>query len=113
MAEFVYLYRGNRPPASPEDSQQRMQRWMTWLKELTDKGHVKDPGHPLERAGKLVTGKARTVTDAPFAEAKDVIGGYTLVEAADLAQATTLASDCPIFEIADGTVEIRPVMRMG
>jgi hypothetical protein len=113
MAEFVYLYRGNRPPASPEDSQQRMQRWMTWLKELTEQGHVKDPGHPLERSGKLVTGKARTVTDAPFAEAKDVIGGYTLVEAADLAQATTLASGCPIFEIAEGTVEIRPVMRMG
>jgi len=113
MAEFVYLYRGNRPPQSPEDGQQRMQRWMTWLKELTDRGHVKDPGHPLERSGKLVSGKARTVTDAPFAEAKDVIGGYTLVEAADLAQATTLASGCPIFEIAEGTVEIRPVMRMG
>ena len=85
---------------------------MAWLKDLTDRGHIKDPGHPLERAGKLITGKARTVVDGPFAEAKDVIGGYTLVEAADLAQATELAAGCPIFELADGAVEVRPVMRM-
>ena len=86
---------------------------MTWLKDLAEKGHVKDPGHPLERSGKLVTGKSRTVTDGPFAEAKDVVGGYTLVQATDLAQATALAAGCPIFDLADGTVEVRPVMKMG
>jgi hypothetical protein len=114
MAEFVYLYRSStaRQSWSAEQSQQAMQRWMAWLKDLTDRGHIKDPGHPLERAGKLITGKARTVVDGPFAEAKDVIGGYTLVEAADLAQATELAAGCPIFELADGAVEVRPVMRM-
>jgi hypothetical protein len=113
MAEFVYLYRSSdRPSWSPEQNQQAMQRWMAWLKDLTDKGHVKHPGHPLERAGNLVTGKARTITDGPFAEAKDVVGGYTLVEAADLAQATELAKGCPIFELANGTVEVRPVMRV-
>jgi hypothetical protein len=114
MAEFVYLYRSSnaRQSRSPEQSQQAMQRWMAWLKDLTDKGHIKDPGHPLERTGKLVTGKARTVVDGPFAEAKDVIGGYTLVQAADLAEATKLAAGCPIFELADGAVEVRPVMRM-
>ena len=114
MSEFVYLYRsGVRQSRSAEQAQQEMQRWMTWLKDLAEKGHVKDPGHPLERSGKLVTGKSRTVTDGPFAEAKDVVGGYTLVQAADLAQATSLASGCPIFELADGTVEVRPVMKMG
>src|SRR5262249_3367383 len=114
MSEFVYLYRSSaRPARSPEQAQQEMQRWVTWLKDLTGEGHLTDPGHPLERAGKLVTGKARTVTDGPFAEAKDVVGGYTLVQAADLAQATALAEGCPIFEIADGAVEVRPVMRMG
>lgn len=113
MSEFVYLYRsGARPSRSPEQAQQEMQRWMAWLKELTDKGHIKDPGHPLERTGKLVTGKARTVTDGPFAEAKDVVGGYTLVQATDLGEATALAAGCPIFEIADGAVEVRPVMKM-
>lgn len=113
MNQFVFLYRGGaRPTGSPEEMQRLMQRWMAWLKELTDKGHIKDPGHPLERSGKLVTGKQKTVTDGPFAEAKDVVGGYTLVEARDLAHAVELTSGCPIFEI-DGAVEVRPVMQLG
>ena len=68
MNDYVYLYRGGeQPSASPEQMQQQMQRWMTWLKELTDRGHVKDPGHPLEHTGKLVKGRQRTITDGPFA----------------------------------------------
>jgi predicted RNA polymerase sigma factor len=43
MSEFVYLYRGGeRPSGSPEQMQQQMQKWMTWMKELGDKGHIKD-----------------------------------------------------------------------
>jgi hypothetical protein len=90
-----------------------MQKWMVWLKDLTDKGHIKDPGHPLERTGKLVNGRPKNVTDGPFAEAKDIVGGYTLVEARDLAQAVDLTSGCPILESAGGFVEVRPVMKTG
>ncbi len=115
MSEFVYLYRnGERMPgSSPEQTQRQMQKWMEWLKELTDKGHITDPGHPLERTGKLVKGSPKTVTDGPFAEAKDVVGGYTLVRANDLAHAVELTSGCPILEVAGGAVEVRPVMKMG
>jgi hypothetical protein len=113
MSEFVYLYRGGeRPTGSPEQMQQQMQKWMAWMKELGDKGHIKDPGHPLERTGKLVKGKQKTVTDGPFAEAKDVVGGYTLVQATDLSQAVELTSGCPILDTG-GFVEVRPVMKMG
>jgi len=111
MSEFVFLYRGGETGGSPERMQQRMQRWMSWLKDLTEKGHIKDQGQPLERAGKLVKGKRKTVTDGPFAEAKDIVGGYTLIEARDLEQAVELSKGCPIFE-ADGAVEVRPVMKM-
>ena len=111
MSEFVFLYRGGETGGSPERMQQRMQRWMSWLKDLTEKGHIKDRGQPLERAGKLVAGKHKTVTDGPFAEAKDVVGGYTLIEASNLEQAVELSKDCPIFEF-DGAVEVRPVMKM-
>ena len=79
MSEFVYLYRGGEGNRSPEKAQQMMQKWMAWLKQLTEGGHIKDQGQPLERTGKLVKGKQKTVTDGPFAEAKDVVGGYTLV----------------------------------
>lgn len=111
MSEFVYLYRGGERATSPEGMQQTMQKWMIWLKSLGEKGHIKDNGQPLDRGGKLVKGKQKIVTDGPFAEAKDVIGGYTLVLAKDLDQAVELSKDCPIFE-TDGAVEVRPVMKM-
>jgi hypothetical protein len=111
MSEFVYLYRGgNTSGGSPEQMQKQMQRWVTWLKDLADKGHMKDQGHPLEPGGKLVKSKT-SVTDGPFAEAKDLIGGYTLITAKDLAEAAELSKGCPIFE-AGGVVEVRPVMKM-
>ena len=115
MSEFVYLFRStdsaNRAAmGSPEQMQRSMQTWMAWMKQLADKGHIKDAGHPLERTGKLVTGKQRTITDGPYAEAKDIVGGYTLIEAKDLAQAVELALGCPIFE-GGGVVEVRPVLK--
>jgi hypothetical protein len=111
MSEFVYLYRGGERDRSPAEMQQVMQKWASWLKELGDKGYMKDPGQPLERSGKIVQGKQKTVTDGPFAEAKDVVGGYTLIEAKDIGQAVELSKGCPILETG-GLVEVRPVMKM-
>jgi len=111
MSEFLYLYRGGETGRSPERAQQMMQKWMAWLKELAENGHIKDRGQPLERSGKLVKGKRKSVTDGPFAEAKDAVGGYTLIEAHDLDQAVELSKGCPIFEV-DGEVEVRPVMKL-
>ncbi len=111
MSEYVFLYRGGENGKSPERAQQMMQKWMAWLKDLSQKGHIKDQGQPLERGGKLVKGSQKTVTDGPFAEAKDVVGGYTLIQARDLDQAVELSKGCPIFEV-EGAVEVRPVMKM-
>ena len=111
MSEFLYVYRGGRTPnASPEQMQQTMQKWMAWMKELGEKGHMKDPGHPLEPNGKLVSGTRKSVTDGPYAE-KDVVGGYTLIDARDLVQATELSKGCPILDTG-GTVEVRPIMKL-
>jgi hypothetical protein len=110
MSEFVYLYR-NGEKLSPEQMQQQMGRWVAWMKELGEKGALKNPGHPLESSGKLVSGPKKAVTDGLFAEAKDVIGGYTLVEAKDLDHAVELAMGCPIFH-SGGGVEVRPASKM-
>jgi hypothetical protein len=110
MNDFLYLYRGGQSTGTPEQMQNRMQKWMTWMKELGEKGHIKDMGHPLEQSGKVVKAH-KAVTDGPFAEAKDLIGGYTLVQAKDLAQAADLTSGCPIFEMG-GFVEVRPIRAM-
>lgn len=112
MNDFLYLYRGGQwSNRTPEQMQTTMQKWMAWMKELGDKGHIKDMGHPLEQQGKVVKAH-KSVTDGPFAEAKDLIGGYTLVQARDLAHAAELTSGCPIFENG-GFVEVRPIMKTG
>ncbi len=111
MTEFTYLFRGRDTSASPEQMQKTMEKWVAWFKDLGAKGHLKDPGHPLEHTGKVVKGQQKMVTDGPYAEAKDVVGGYTVVEAKDLDQALELSKGCPILEVG-GSVEVRPIQIM-
>jgi hypothetical protein len=111
MSEFVFLYRGegDMRKLSPQEAQQSMQQWMAWFKELEKKGKLKSIGQPLERAGKVVGGKTKPVTDGPYAETKDIIGGYSLIEARNLDEAAELAAGCPGIQ-RGGLVEVRPVM---
>ncbi len=111
MSEYIFLYRNERhlKGMSPEEAQKSMKKWQDWFKELTDKGHLKNIGQPLERAGKVVGGKKKTVTDGPYSETKDIIGGYSVIDARDLNQAAELAAGCPTIENG-GLVEVRPVM---
>jgi hypothetical protein len=107
MSEFTYLFRGRELTASPEQMQKTMQKWVAWFKDLGANGHLKEPGHPLDGTGKVVSGKQKTVNDGPYAEAKDVVGGYIVVEATDLNHAVELSKGCPILEVG-GSVEVRP-----
>jgi hypothetical protein len=111
MSEFLYLYRGGDSSGSPEEMQQTMQKWVAWMKQLGDQGHLKAIGNPLEPGGRVVKGKQKTVTDGPYAETKDLVGGYTLVEAKDIDQAAELSKGCPIFETG-GFVEVRPILQI-
>jgi hypothetical protein len=108
MSDFTFLYRGRDTDASPERMQKRMEKWRAWFKQLGENGHLKDIGHPLEGSGKVVNGKQKMVTDGPFAEAKDVVGGFSLIHARDLDQAVELSKDCPILDVG-GSVEARPI----
>lgn len=108
MSDFTFLYRGRDTTASPEQMQKTMEKWRAWFKELGEKGHLKDIGHPLEHTGKVVKGKQKSVTDGPFAEAKDVVGGFSLIQARDLNHAVELSKDCPILEVG-GSVEVRQI----
>src|SRR5215471_19103951 len=108
MSEFTYLFRGRQRDVSAELSQKHMEKWVAWFKELGAKGYMKDPGHPLDFTGKVVKGSHKTVTDGPYAEAKDLVGGYIVIEANDLAHAAEISKGCPILEVG-GSVEVRPV----
>jgi len=114
MSEFVYLFRASEAEqreamGTPERAQRTMQVWMAWIRDLEAKGHLKDRGQPLERGGKVVRGKKKVVTDGPYAEAKDLVLGFIVVDARDLAQAVELSTGCPMLD-GGGSVEIRPVM---
>jgi hypothetical protein len=108
MSEFTYLFRGRKTSGSPEEMQKHFEEWVAWFKQLGAAGHLKDPGHPLQSTGKVVSGSRKVVKDGPYAEAKDVVGGYIIVEADDIIHAVELSKGCPILEVG-GSVEVRPV----
>src|SRR5262249_59476306 len=116
MSEFALLYRSTQEAhreamGSPEKAQQSMTKWRAWFKEMTDQGQLKSIGQPLERVGSVVTGKKRMVTDGPYAETKDVIGGFSIIEARDLEQASKIAPRCPVLEVR-GSCEAPPALQL-
>ena len=112
MEKFMYLFKGGMDPASvsPEAMQANMQKWMGWMQKLSQDGTMV-AGEPLERTGKKVSGTKKVVTDGPFAEAKEMVGGYLIVNAKDINHAVEISKGCPIFEM-DGDIEVRPVQKM-
>jgi len=108
MSNFMYLFRGGEnPSASPDKMQAQMKKWMDWIQRLKEQEKYIS-GEPLQPGGKVVSGAKKIITDGPFAEGKEVVGGFFLIRAASLDEAVALSKDCPIFE-SGGSVEVRPV----
>jgi hypothetical protein len=93
---------------SAEQRQQLMQQWNAWYDGLAAAGKV-EHGHPLEPQGRVVAGaRGERVTDGPFAEATEGIGGYFFLMVRDLEEATAIARQCP--SLPHGmSVEVRPI----
>ena len=112
MANYLYLFRGGEmAKMSPQEMQENMGRWRAWIGGLAQKGHHKG-GEPLADGGVTLRGKKQALTDGPFGETKDVVGGWLLVEAPNLNAAVELARGCPIFEREAGSLEVREVRGM-
>jgi hypothetical protein len=109
-SEYMLLFRGTHwdKSLSPEEIQTVMNQWNAWFDRLIQQGKIKS-AHPLEHEGKVVSGKkGRSVADGPFAESKEAIGGYFLLQVDDLDEALGIAKKCPALEYGV-TVEVRPV----
>src|SRR5258706_3559313 len=113
MEEFMLLFRGSdvyQPGQSAEALQTLKQEIIHWLTDLSIKGtHV--ASEPLETTGKRVYGAKKTVTDGPFGETKEIVGGCTIVQAKDIDEAIEIAKGCPILE-SNASIEVRPIQQM-
>ena len=75
MKEFMLLMKGdNTPQASPEEMQNRMKDYMTWMQAMIADGRLR-AGQPLEPRGSHLKSRSSVVTDGPFLEPKEIIGG--------------------------------------
>ncbi len=91
-----------------EQRQQLAQRWNDWYDGLASAGKVQH-GQPLALNGRVVTGtRGEKIVDGPYAEAKEVVGGYLYLTVRDLDEATAIAQQCPGLAVGV-TVEVRPL----
>jgi hypothetical protein len=114
MANFLFVYRGNTEAyakLTPDQMQQNMQQWNQWIGEGLQKGWLVDTGDALTQEGRVVNSK-KLVTDGPFVESKEIVGGYSVVKANSIDAAAELAKGCPGLATG-GSVEIRPLAGMG
>ncbi len=109
-SEYLLLFRGTdwQKGLSPEDIQAVANKFIGWFERLTREGKAK-AGQPLQHEGTIVSGRnGRIVADGPFAESKEAIGGYFLLQVDGMEEAVAIAKECPA--LAYGlTVEVRPV----
>ncbi len=108
MAKFLFVYRGRgdrMAKMTPEELQQNMGKWQKWIGEGMQKGWMLDPGDGLTPEGCVVNAK-KVVTDGPFMESKEVVGGFSIIQADTLNAAAKHAKDCPNL-LTGGSVEIR------
>ena len=111
MEKFMLLFRGgNFRSLSPQEMQIHMQRWFSWMDSLQTKG-ILVGSEPLQPIGRQINGKNKTITNGPFIESKEMIGGYTIINATDLDEAVEISKGCPILEM-DGNVEVRPIQKV-
>lgn len=110
ITEYMLLFRGTHwfKGLSPEEIQQIVDQMHAWLDRLTAEGKAKT-GQPLMFEGKVVSQKnGRVVSDGPFAESKEAIAGYFLLNVKSLDEAVVIAKDYPGLNYG-ATVEVRPV----
>ena len=111
MKDFMMIFIGadyQELGLSPEQLQERMGKWFAWNDKMGEQGILKG-GNALVPTAKRVSGPDRTITDGPFAEGKELVGGYYIVAAENAEAVVKIAADYPDYDLG-GTVEIREVM---
>ena len=119
MTDFLLIFQNGDPNfmdgKSPEERQKVFQAWSEWFKKLEQSGHLRNPGAALANGGAVLTRNgAGFHTDTSMAEVKELIGGYSVIQAASLAEATELAKGAPFLQNHPrARVLVRPILQEG
>jgi hypothetical protein len=110
---LIYSAPGAGPDYGTPEGQAEMQQWFTYTQQLVDKGAFV-AGDPLQGTETATTVRERNGkvlnTDGPFAETKEQLGGYYIIDVQDLDDALAWASRVP--NVGYGSIEVRPVADM-
>ena len=109
MKEFMMIFRNEkgRPMPSPEQMQVMIGKWQDWIGGIAAQGKFVAT-NALGFEGKTVNAD-QTITDGPYAELKEIVGGYLICKANTIDEAIKLTEGCPTLAIG-GKVEVRDVM---
>lgn len=113
MKDFLLIFRteyNETPVSTPEEMEANMKRWMEWLGSLAQQGNLTDRGNRLGPSGKVIK-PDNVVTNGPYSEIKEAIGGYSIIKAASYDEAVELSKGCPVFRVG-GSVEVREIAAM-
>ena len=113
MANFLFVYRNSveleQQQHSPEEMQAVMAEWGAWFQEVGE--NLVNGGDALLPTGKIVKSDG-AVTDGPFIEAKELVGGFSIIQADNYDKAVEYAKTCPIMAVG-GSVEVRELAELG
>lgn len=113
MEEFMLIFRheDGSKLASPEQMQQWMQMTMDWLGGIAARDKLVSNGNGLSFDDSKVVGFNQVVTNGPFGDIKETIGGYIIVRADSVDEAVEMAKGSPVL-LGDGnTIEVRKIAR--
>ncbi len=111
MKDFMFLFRRpefDHSKADPKEMEAVAQKWQDWIGNIAAQDKLVATGQRLSTDGKVLK-PGGIITDGPFVEIREHLGGYIVVRAESLEEATTLAHGCPILD-ETGSVEIRPIL---
>ena len=95
---------------SPEQLQAMMKPWQDWLGNIAAQNKLVAAGNRLAREGNVIKPN-NVITNGPYVEIKEAVGGYTIIKADSLDEATELSKSCPILTVG-GSVEVRTIIPM-
>jgi hypothetical protein len=115
VSPYLLLFRNAGQEAhqhlTSEQREQLTKQWNDWIDGLLARGKLQH-GRPLGLEGRVVSGaRGERVVDGPYAESKEVVGGYLFLTVADIDEATEIAKMCPSLPLGM-VVEVRPVVEI-